>query len=106
MNSLGAIEVTMFTSAWRLSGITGSEAGHLELNSGRLIYTPLEGTGFNVPLGEVREVTFPWYYLGGGVKFRIGAEKYRFSFIEPHNDNADVSAGRQTGKAWKKVLLG
>lgn len=97
----------MFTFVWRLSGLTGSEAGHLELRRGRLTFTPLdvEKPGFDVPLAEVRDINFPWHYLGGGFKMRIGNEQYRFSFIEPHNDSADVYDGRQTGKAWKKLLL-
>lgn len=96
----------MFTSIWKLSGLTGSEFGHLELKAGRLIYTPTEGVGFDVPLTQVQEINFPWHYLGGGFKMRIGSEKYRFSFIEPHNDYADISEARAKGKAWKKALLG
>ena len=96
----------MFTSVWRLSGIIGSEAGHLELTSGRLIYTPIEGAGFNVPITDVQDINFPWHYLGGGFKMRIGSENYRFSFIEPHNDNADITEGRAIGKTWKKALTG
>lgn len=96
----------MFTSVWRLKGITGSEPGNLELTNGRLIYTPDHGRpGFNVPLSDVRDINFPWHYFGGGFKMRIGGDSYRFSFIEPHNHYADVSAGRETGKAWKKALL-
>jgi hypothetical protein len=36
---------------------------------------------------------------------RIGSEKYRFSFVEPHNEAADISGGRAVGRAWKKLLL-
>ena len=98
----------MFTQIWRLSGLTGSEPGHLELRAGRLIYTPIDEArpGFDVPLAEVAEVNFPWHYFGGGFKVRIRGEQYRFSFVEPHNEYADIGAGRETGKAWKRILAG
>lgn len=87
-------------------GLTGSEFGHLELRSGRLIYTPNEGVGFDVALDQINDINFPWYYFGGGFKMRIGNDSYRFSFVEPHNDNADIGEGREKGKAWKKALIG
>ena len=96
----------MFTAIWKLSGLTGSEYGHLELKGGRLIYTPNNGDGFDVPITQVQDISFPWHYFGGGFKMRIGSEKYRFSFIEPHNDNADIGEARAKGKAWKKALTG
>jgi hypothetical protein len=97
----------MLTPVWRLSGLTGSEPGHLRLNGGRLVYTPADASkkGFDIPLSEVRDINFPWHYINGGFKMNIGADLYRFSFIEPHNENADISTGRETGKAWKKLLL-
>jgi len=97
----------MLTPVWRLSGMAGSEPGHLDLRGGRLVYTPAdEGLkGFDVPLSEVSEISFPWHYFNGGFKMRIGAEKFRFSFVEPHDQYADIITGRATGKAWKKCLL-
>lgn len=97
----------MFTPVWRLSGLTGSERGHLELRNGRLVYTPIdEGLkGFDVPLSEVSEINFPWHYFNGGFKMRIGAEQFRFSFVEPHDQHADIRSGRAAGKSWKQLLL-
>ncbi len=97
----------MFTSVWRLSGFTGSEPGNLQLSKGRLVYTPDNGRpGFDVALDAVSDINFPWYYFSGGFKMRIGGDKYRFSFVEPHNDQADVLGGRAVGKRWKKALTG
>ena len=98
----------MFSQVWRLSGLTGSEPGQLEFSGGRLKYTPVDERlpGFDVPLSEVSDVKFPWHYFSGGFKMRIGGEPFRFSFVEPHNEYADISVGREAGKAWKKVLLG
>lgn len=97
----------MFTQVWRLSGLTGSEPGHLELRGGRFIYSPSDESrpGFDVPLPEVTDINFPWHYFGGGFKMRIGGEQFRFSFVEPHNDFADISGGRVVGRAWKKLLM-
>lgn len=96
----------MLTPVWRLKGLTGSEPGHLELREGRLRYTPIEPgrPGFDAPFAEVSDVHFPWHYFGGGFKMRIGGEEFRFSFIEPHNDLADVAGGRAAGKQWRKLL--
>lgn len=98
----------MFTQVWRLSGLTGSEPGYLELRGGRLIYVPIDDDrrGFDVPISEVKDIGFPWHYFGGGFKMRIGGEQFRFSFVQPHNEFADISSGRNAGKAWKKALLG
>lgn len=96
----------MFSSVWKLKGLTGSESGDLELRSGHLIYTPHMGVGFDVPLTEVQDITFPWYYFGGGFKMRIGNDNYRFSFIKPHDEYANIGEARATGKAWKRALIG
>jgi hypothetical protein len=97
----------MFTFVWRLSGLTDSEAGHLELRGGRLTFTPLaaEKPGFDVPITEVHDINFPWHYFGGGFKMRIAGEQYRFSFVEPHTESADIKAARDRGRVWKKLLL-
>lgn len=96
----------MLTQVWKLTGLMGSEPRHLEMRAGRLIYTPTDRLtpGFDVPVSEVTEVNFPWHYFGGGFKMRIGSEQHRFSFVEPHKVAADISGGREAGKAWKKIL--
>jgi hypothetical protein len=95
---------SLFTSAWLLKGITGSVSGSLELKNKRLIYVTDDGQRlFNVPLSEVRDIIFPWYYFGAGVKLRIGANKYRFSFIEPYSESG-VLAACDVGKEWKSLL--
>ncbi|MEJ7575708.1 MAG: hypothetical protein WKF74_01740 [Pyrinomonadaceae bacterium] len=97
----------LFTSVWLLTGITGSVFGHLTFANGRIAFTTNDGCVFNVPLSEVSDVEFPWYYFDVSVKFRIGAERYRLSFAKPGNTGgrlSDVFEGRQSGKAWKSVL--
>ena len=98
----------MHARVWRLKGLTGSEPGQLELRGGRLIYTPIDISrpGFDVPLANLTDITFPWHYFSGGFKMRIGGEQFRFSFVEPHNESADISGSRETGRSWKAKLLG
>jgi hypothetical protein len=96
------------SSAWLLEGITGAVYGNLKLVNKRLSFTIGERKIFNVPLSEVKNVVFPWYYFSGGVKFRIGAGKYRLSFVEPNCGPGypDISGGRRIGKIWKSLLQG
>ena len=113
------------TQAWLLVGVTGDVPGILELINGRLVFTSNQGRVFDTPLTAVTDVKFPWHYFGGGVKFNIGADTHRLSFVRP-NDGGDVSeellsrttldgspstirvldvkTGRRAGKAWKVVL--
>jgi hypothetical protein len=116
------------TPVWQLLGLFGNRPGLLELAKGRLAFTTDEGRVFEAPLSEVSGIKFPWYYFGGGMKVRIGAAKYRFSFVRPNGAEdvpgqllaragnpagalltvgrkiADIGSGRQAGKAWKSIL--
>ena len=115
---------TLCTQAWLLIGMTRSIPGVLESTGGRLILTTEQERVFDVSLSEVTDVNFPWYYLGGGVKFKIGTESYRLSFVQPNDGSeipyyllarpefgdpdtfspAGIREGRQAGKAWKSIL--
>jgi hypothetical protein len=104
------------TAAWRLVDIA-NDPGMLELVDGYLAWSNSDGEVFKVPLAEVTNIAFPWYYFGGGMKFRIGDERYRISFIQP-NDAFDLTdemlekiefgtglcGAHKAGKAWKSVL--
>lgn len=97
----------LYTQVWLLDGLTGSVPGALRLAHGRIAFTTDDGRRvFDVPLSSVSEVKFPWYYFGGGVKLRIGAESYRLSFVQPNNvaGQSDIFGGRRAGKAWKAAL--
>lgn len=97
----------LYTRAWLLIGLTRSIPGILESADGRFASTTDEGRVFDVLLAEVTDVNFPWYYFGGGVKFRIGADRYRLSFVLPighSGESGDISEGRRAGKVWKSAL--
>jgi hypothetical protein len=115
--------------AWVLRGITGADsAGLLRLNGGRLTLIGQDGPAFDVPVTEVRDVSFPWFYFSGGMKLTAAGEKYRLSFVKPNNQNSyvagraaneivpgagmvavaditgDIRKGRSAGKEWKRLL--
>jgi hypothetical protein len=115
--------------AWVLKGVTGSEsAGLLRLKGGRLTLVGENDTAFDVPVNEVTDVTFPWFYFSGGMKLTAAGEKYRLSFVKPNNQNSyvagqaaneivpgagmvavadiagDIRKGRGAGKEWKRLL--
>lgn len=71
------------TPAWQLKGVTGSRAGVLALEDGRLSFVTREGVMFDAPASAV-SATFPFHYLGGGMKLEIDGERYRFSFLKPN----------------------
>jgi hypothetical protein len=111
---------TLCTPIWLLIGMTGNVPGVLELADGRLSFTTEEGRVFETPVSGVSEVKFPWYYFGGGVKFKVGTASYRISFVKPNGPGrlrgaagiltigrmvSDFGKGRKAGKAWKSVLL-
>lgn len=68
---------------------------------------------FDVPLADVQDVTFPWYYFSGGVKLTVGGVRYRFGFDRPANtrmpsegvDLGEITRARRSGKAWKAVFM-
>ena len=96
--------------AWLLSGLTGSRAGTLKYANGRITYFNDEGRPvFDVQLQELTNVSFPWYYFSGGVKFTLGKEHCRLSFVRPNDAPGggigDIGDGRRAGKVWKSILL-
>ena len=131
------------TQAWLLRGIS-SIPGTLKLAKGRLSFTAsgsgtcwgfqlrkLEREAdraglakrlnddentvvFDVPLSDVQQVNFPWFYFSGGVKLTLNGVCYRFGFDKPANsrmpsesmDLSGVSKARRRGKAWKAALIG
>ena len=102
----------------------------LELADQRLTPTSVEGQVFSVPLAAIEQVTFPWYYFGGGTKFRISGHQYRVSFVRPNGAEdiparlletmgvrfgaglqtvvgkvLDIRDGRRVGKGWRAALV-
>ena len=113
--------------AWLLIGTFRTAAGWLDLTAGRLRFSTPDKVVFDVPLAEVTDVVWPWYYFGGGVKLSAAGERYRLSFVLPNGaeypaareaadtgdpaslaivwDKAsDIGAGRDLGKEWRRRL--
>ena len=118
--------------AWLLEGLTRSVPGVIELDDGRLAFRTEQGTVFDVPVIEVHEITFPWYYFGGGLKLTVKNTRYRLSFARPNEASdipgrllagagaagsvvglltaarkvRDIVVARAAGRAWKAMLAG
>ena len=113
--------------AWLLIGTFRTAAGWLDLTAGRLRFSTPDKVLFDVPLAEVTDVDWPWYYFAGGVKLSAAGERYRFSFVLPNGAEypaarataaagdpaalatvwdkaADIGAGRDVGKEWRRRL--
>lgn len=138
--SLGVLFITFAPTGTRVLGLTSRQAIWVVVGLGMIVNVTLALKGvsasahteklFDVPLAEVRDVVFPWYYLGGGVKLTVDASRYRIAFVRPM-DAADTSGrllartgiaggplglftlgrmvrdldeGREAGKAWKRIL--
>ena len=100
----------VFTEAWLLKGITRNVPGVLGLDQGHLLFvTHDDETIFDAPLTSVGDVKVPWYYFGGGIKLRVGDERYRLSFVPPTavgGGIADIPEGRANCKMWLSLLAG
>ena len=91
----------------KLEAEAGSEGLARRLEEGERVVV------FEVPLADVQDVNFPWYYFSGGVKLTVEGVRYRFGFDEPSNTKlsgeggdvmGEISKARRNGKAWKAIL--
>jgi hypothetical protein len=93
--------------AWRLKGLVASEAGTLTLRNGRLIFVDSNDV-FNIPITDLQDVRFPWFYFDTACILTIEGYKYRLSFIQPGNtaggEYAIIADARRTGRRWKSAL--
>ncbi len=99
-----ALPQRLRTPVWRMLGFTRSVPGTLELSRQRLRYYEQGRCMFDRPLDEIVKVRMPWYWFGGGIRFRAGTMRYRFSFVEPQRAD-HVAEGRRNGALWKRVLM-
>jgi hypothetical protein len=91
------------TPVWILQGLFKSTPGTLELAQERLRLFSDEGTIFDVPLGSLSKVNFPWYFFSVGANLSVESKRYRLSFAEP-GENGNLVEGHAAGKRWKVKL--
>ncbi|WP_369132055.1 hypothetical protein [Modestobacter sp. I12A-02662] len=122
----------LVSPAWLIGGLR-NVPGYLGAGGGRLTFvsdTPV----FDVPLDEVTDVTWPWYWFGGGLKLRADGRLYKVTFVRPNGmpdpdpsmleagigvfgfltgtwhdvsalrGLADIGTGRAAGRQWKQFL--
>ena len=137
---LGALLIALAPTGTRFLGLTSLQAIWATAGLGVMVWVIFVLTGvstpvhterpFDVPLDQVRDAIFPWYYLGGVVKLTVDATRYRIAFVRP-SDAPDTSGrllartglaggvlglftlfrivrdlddGLEAGKAWKAIL--
>lgn len=76
---------------WQRRGLT-NVPGVLVLTNQTLSFTTEEGCLFQVPLGEVHDLRWPWYSLNAAFKATINGTKYYLSFARPNGAAAAVPA--------------
>ena len=124
----------LVSPAWLIGGLR-NVPGYLGLGGDRLTFvsdTPV----FDVPLSEVTDVVWPWYWFGGGFRCRAAGERYKVTFVRPNGmpapdpsmlqvgvgvfgmlsgtwhdihalqGLADVRTGRAAGQQWRSALPG
>lgn len=117
------MEQELISKVWQLHGalaLGGVTPGLLILKEAKISFISAEAEQFNVPVSEMKEVSWPFYQFGLVFTAVVNEKKYRFSFAEPGNvntgDNAPekinllinnidlISTGSSAAKEWKAVL--
>src|SRR5579884_1861366 len=54
--------------------------GIMRLADGRISFKTARGMAFDVPVGDLRNVSFPGWNQGTAVKFKVNGRRYRIAF--------------------------
>ena len=103
------------TPAWLMSGVStlNPRVGRLRLDQGRLSFreTGSDAPKFDVAVGDIRNVRFPFYNVGTVVRFDSGGERYRLAFLASERRFkwsgarfGDIRPARRWGRQWKSAL--
>jgi len=84
--------------AWIIGGMH-NRPGYLVTAEGRIAFTDGETTHFEAPLAEVTDVSYPWYWFGGGFKARIGGKLHKVTFVKPNGMPSPNPGMLETGLA-------
>ena len=106
---------TLETPAWLMRGVIiyNARPGKLTLERDRLSFRErgAEAALFDIALGDIGTVKFPFYNFGSVVRFDAGGRRYRLAFLasEPRSkwsgaQISDVRPARCWGKQWKAAL--
>ena len=116
---------------WQISGLVGSAVpGILLWKNKEVAFITEKGIIFNVPISEIKEISWPFLRMGLGFNAVINGKKFKFSFAKPNPSAPDIKytagipfpkvffaaqsfddlslrnlkADREASKAWKKIL--
>jgi hypothetical protein len=119
-----AVPSAFDSPAWILVGLTRNIPGWLAYQDGGLAFADTDGDVlFAAELSDVRDLEFPWYYFGGGLKLKVLGKKYRLSFVRPNGAvnpapepqgllartflgriAHDITTGRAATAEWRAIL--
>ena len=106
------MEKELVSKVWQLFGLVGRVIpGLLIWNEGQITFLTEEGTQFNVPLTEVKDVKWPFLRMGLGFDAFVNGKKYKFSFTKPNPSapELDDTVGDQllrltdAGRFWDSI---
>lgn len=80
---------------WQRRGLA-NVPGILVLANQSLSFTTEEGCLFQVPLGDVHDLRWPWYSMNAAFKATINGKKYYLSFARPNGAAAAMPASLTT----------
>lgn len=122
----------LVSPVWVLRGIM-NDPGYLVAAGGRVVLAAAhaDGPAFDVALGELGDVQWPWWWFGGGFRATVRGTRYKLTFVRPNGAPgpdrgllslvdaalrdggghslaglADVVEGRAQARLWREVLPG
>ena len=72
----------LVSPAWLIGGLR-NVPGYLATAQGGLTFgsdTPV----FDVPLSQVTDVSWPWWWFGGGLKLTAAGQRWKITFVRPN----------------------
>ncbi|NRA97726.1 MAG: hypothetical protein HRU14_16135 [Planctomycetes bacterium] len=122
--------VVLRTPVWLMDGLTQSVPAALQVAGDHIALGTVALPLFRVGLADLEDVQSPWWWFGGGIRFRADDKSYRISFVRPRDaDDAmtrflmsqlrptgggsassgvarEARAGRAMGRTWRALLSG
>src|SRR5687767_2232640 len=75
----------LVSKVWQIAGLIGRVTpGLLFWENQQVSYVTGEGIQFSVPLGELKNIKWPFLRMGLGFDANVNGKKYMFSFSKPN----------------------
>ena len=94
----------LVSPAWLIGGLR-NVPGYLATAQGGLTFvsdTPV----FDVPLSQVTDVSWPWWWFGGGLKLTAAGQRWKITFVRPNGMPPPHPSMLETGVGVFGLLTG